>query len=193
MLNDLTSACRPAIVLTIGFFALTGLAYPAAVTGLAQVLFPATANGSLLRQDGHVIGSSLIGQGFARAEYFHPRPSAAGKGYDPTASGGSNFAPTAKALVERVKGDLKANPAAPIDLITASASGLDPHISPEAARYQAARISAARHMPLGDLQALIDAQTETPLAGIIGERRVNVLLLNLALDKAKPMGATPSK
>jgi len=193
MLNDLTSALRPAVVLTIGFFALTGLAYPAAVTALAQALFPSQANGSLVSQNGHVIGSSLIGQGFAQPGYFHPRPSAAGKGYDPLASGGSNFAPTAKALVDRVKGDLKANPGAPIDLVTASASGLDPHISPEAAMSQAPRIAAARGMGLGEVQALIAAHSETALAGFIGEPRVNVLALNLALDKARPMGAHSTK
>ena len=189
MLNDFTTSLRPSLVMTVLFFALTGLAYPAALTGVAQVLFPQQANGSLITRDGHVVGSALIGQGFAKPGYFHPRPSAAGNGYDPTQSGGSNFGPTAKPLVDRIKGDLAKTPGAPVDLVTASASGLDPHISPEAAQVQAPRVAAARHLPLDTVTALIAAHTEVPLLGFIGERRVNVLELNLALDSGVAQGA----
>ena len=184
MFRDFSANLRPAFVLTGLFFALTGLAYPAVVTGAAQLLFPAAANASLVSRDGHVVGSALIGQAFTRDGYFHGRPSAAGKGYDPLASGGSNYAPTAKALVDRVKGDLKAAPGAPADLVLASASGLDPEISPEAARYQAPRVAAARHLPPATVESLIAAHTERPTLGFVGEPRVNVLALNLALDAA---------
>jgi K+-transporting ATPase ATPase C chain len=189
MLNDLTSALRPALVFTALFALLLGLAYPALVTGAAQLLFPAEANGSLVSAHGRVVGSSLIGQGFTGAAYFHPRPSAAGKGYDATASGGSNYGPTAKALVDRIKGDITALRAParaplPADLVTASASGLDPDLSPEAAAVQAARIAQARRLPEATVRRLIAAHTESPLLGFLGEPRVNVLALNLALDAA---------
>jgi len=189
MLNDISSALRPAIVLTALFALLLGFAYPGLVTGIAQAAFPRQANGSLVSAQGRVVGSALIGQGFAGAGYFHPRPSAAGKGYDATASSGSNLGPTSKALVERVKGDLAAaqapaGSAVPADLVTASASGLDPHISPAAAAFQAERVAQARHVALAAVQKLIDAHTEQPLLGFLGEPRVNVLALNLALDAA---------
>lgn len=189
MFKEITSALRPAIVLTVLFALLTGLAYPAVVTGLAQIAFPAPANGSLVSANGHVVGSSLIGQGFAGPGYFHPRPSAAGKGYDATASGGSNYGPTSRALVDRVKGDIAALKAPagatiPADLVTASASGLDPDISPEAAVFQAERVARARHLALPAVLKLVDAHTEQPLLGVLGEPRVNVLTLNLALNAA---------
>lgn len=183
MFNDLITATRPALVLTGLFFALTGLAYPAAVTALGQALFPAAANGSLIVRGGVVSGSELIGQNFAAAGYFHGRLSAAGKGYDPTASGGSNLAPTSKDLIARVKADRVAQPGAPADLLTTSGSGLDPEISPAAARWQVARVAAARHLPEAAVDSLVAAGTEAPLAGFLGEPRVNVLRLNLALDK----------
>jgi len=182
MLTDLTSSLRPAVVMTGLFFALTGLAYPLAITGVAQALFPAAANGSLVYRQGAPVGSALIAQGFARADYFHPRPSAAGKGYDATASSGTNYAPTAKALADRVRADVAANPGAPADMLTTSASGLDPHISPEAALWQAPQVAAARHMPVTLVNRLVARHTEGRFAGFLGEPRVNVLELNLALD-----------
>ena len=188
-MNDVIQTTRPAIVLTALMFALTGLAYPAAMTGIAQLVFPHQANGSLIRQGDHVIGSDLIGQGFAGPGYFHPRPSAAGKGYDPTQSGGSNLGPTAKPLIDRVTADVKANPGAPVDLLTTSASGLDPDISPEAARWQIAGVATARHMTATQVAALVDHAIETPVLGLIGEPHVNVLKLNLALDKLAGKGA----
>lgn len=193
MLNDVLSSTRPAIVMTGLFFALTGLAYPAAVTGIAQALFPHQANGSLVRQGHAVIGSELIAQGFGGDGYFHPRPSAAGKGYDPTASSGSNLAPTAKALVDRVAADVKANPGAPIDMLTTSASGLDPDISPQAAHWQVDRVAAARHLPAAQVSAMVDRATQLPLAGFLGEPHVNVLSLNLALDRATGKGANSAR
>lgn len=198
MFRDLSASLRPALVLTALFFALTGLAYPALVTGLAQALFPSQAQGSLVSRDGRVVGSALIGQSFASPGYFHPRPSAAGAsskgGYDPLASGGSNYGPTSKALVDRVKADRATaekfdGMGTPADLLLASGSGLDPHISPASARYQAARVATARHLPLAQVQALIDRTAEAPLAGFIGEPRVNVLMLNLALDSMAKPGA----
>jgi len=189
MLTDLKTALRPAIMLTLLFALLLGLAYPLALTGIGQAIAPAPANGSLVRNaQGQVIGSALIGQQFTSARYFHGRPSAAGKGYDALASSGSNLGPTSEALVERVKGDLKTIQTSPVtpppaDLVTASASGLDPDISPEAALYQAPRVASARGLSVEDVRALVAAQTEQPLLGVIGEPRVNVLRLNLALDR----------
>jgi len=189
MLNDLAQATRPALVLTGLMFALTGLAYPAAITGVAQLVLPHQANGSLVMQGGRVIGSELIGQGFAGPGYFHPRPSAAGKGYDPTQSGGSNLGPTSKVLIDRVTADVKANPGAPVDMLTTSGSGLDPDISPEGAEWQVARIAAARHLAPSKVFVMVENAVEAPLFGFIGEPHVNVLKLNLALDKLAGKGA----
>ena len=194
------SNLRPAIVLLLALTLITGLAFPLAITGIAGLIFPDQAAGSLVMKDGKVIGSSLIGQNFTKPEYFHPRPSATTDTdpndstktvpapYNANGSSGSNLAPTAKALVDRVKGDvdtLKAeNPNQPIpgDLVTTSGSGLDPHISPEAARFQVARVAKARNLSEQTVQAVVDANTAGRLLGVIGEPRVNVLELNLALD-----------
>jgi K+-transporting ATPase ATPase C chain len=172
---------------------LTGIIYPYAVTGLAQILFPAAANGSLVaNKDGRVVGSELIAQGFANPAYFQPRPSAAGeKGYDATSSGGSNLGPTSKKLQDRAAEDLKRlkeeNPDAtgpvPIDLVTASGSGLDPHLSPQAALWQAPRIAKARKISLEQVQSVVDSAVEGRTLGFLGAARVNVLLVNLALDR----------
>ncbi len=188
--NDLRSAIRPSLVMLLLFTLLTGLAYPALLTGIAQAVFPAQANGSLVRNGGTVVGSELIGQAFASARYFHGRPSAAGKGYDATASGGSNLGPASKALIDRVRGDLKTaradglTGAVPADMVTASGSGLDPDISPETAYAQVARVAAARNIAPGVVKAMVDAAVAEPILGVLGERRVNVLMLNRQLDRA---------
>ena len=193
---------RPAIVMIIALTAITGLAYPLAMTGIAGVLFNHRAQGSLIERDGKVIGSALIGQNFTSDRYFHGRPSAT-TGSDPADptksvpvpynaanSGGSNLGPTNKALIERVQGDLdtlkQENPSAPvpIDLVTTSASGLDPDITPEAALFQVPRVAKARNLPEDRVRQLVSAQVEQRVLGILGEPRVNVLALNLALDRA---------
>lgn len=188
MFTDLTSSLRPALVMTLLFALLLGIAYPLALTGIGQTLFPQQANGSLIEQDGRPIGSALIGQSFASARYFHSRPSAAGKGYDGMASSGSNLGPASRALAERVAQDVKANatsPGRPVpsDLVTTSASGLDPHISPDAAFYQADRVAKARRLAPTAVRRLIDDSIERPLLGFIGEPRVNVLEINRRLDR----------
>ena len=183
---------RPALVSMGLFTALLGVAYPLAVTGVAQAAFPSQAGGSLVRDaKGTVVGSALIGQAFARPEYFHGRPSAAGAGYDAGASSGSNMGPLNDKLIEREKAEaatLRAeNPGAmiPADAVTTSASGLDPDISPANARFQAPRVAKARGTTSTAVLAVVEANIQPPLLGFIGQPRVNVLALNLALDAAK--------
>ena len=182
---------RPAIVMTLLLCVLTGLVYPGVVTAVAQLVFPHQANGSIVEVDGRPVGSALIGQPFTRPEYFHPRPSAAGAGYDPTASAGSNKGPTDRKLadtliagaVERaVEEDGAERGKIPADMATASASGLDPHISPANADLQVARVARARGMAPERVRELVARYTEGRQFGIFGEPRVNVLLLNIALD-----------
>lgn len=179
--------------MTLATFVLTGLAYPLAMTGLARVAFPHRASGSFVSLGGRVVGSELIGQAFTSPAYFQPRPSAAGTGgYDATASSGSNLGPTSRALRDRVAAEVArlradnphARGAVPIELVTTSGSGLDPHVSPEAAVWQAPRIAAARNVSLGKVEALIGRRVEGRTFGILGEPRVNVLLLNLDLDRS---------
>lgn len=190
MLKDFTSAFRPAIVLTLLFAALLGLAYPAVLTGIGQVAFPYQANGSLIREGNRVLGSELLAQGFTGARYFHPRPSAAGAGYEADNSYGSNLGPASQALVDRVTADVAARQQqspgtqVPPDLVTTSASGRDPHISPEAAFFQITRVAQARGMPESEVRALVEQRIQRPLLGFVGQPRVNVLMLNLALDQA---------
>ncbi|HKR87335.1 MAG TPA: potassium-transporting ATPase subunit KdpC [Phenylobacterium sp.] len=191
------SEIRPAIVSTVLFTALLGVAYPLAITGLAKVAFPWQAEGSLLRGDhGQVIGSALIGQGFAKDEYLHPRPSAAGAGgYDASNSSGSNYGPLSADLAKRVKGDAQAMRAStgqaeiPDDAITTSASGLDPDISPAYANLQVERIAKARGAPVEEVRKLIDAHVQRPALGFLGQPHVNVLMTNRALDAALPKGS----
>lgn len=187
------SQLRPAIVMIALFTLLLGVAYPLGVTGLAQLAFPSQADGSLIRDaGGQVLGSALIGQPFAEARYLHPRPSAAGDGYDASASSGSNLGPLNTDLAERIKTDadaIRAETGAgviPADAVTTSASGLDPHISPAYARLQAARVAQARGLDVDAVQQVIDRNTEGALLGFIGQPRVNVLLANRALDARFP-------
>lgn len=182
------SHVRPAAVVLLGLTLITGIAYPAAVTSVAQLAFPHQANGSLIVVDGRTVGSSLIGQAFGEPAYFWGRPSAAGDGYDANASAGSNLGPTSRELVNRVSAEVDRLRASngdapiPVDLVTASASGLDPHISPAAAELQVARVAAARDLSEDAVRALVSRHTEGALLGFLGQRRVNVLELNLDLD-----------
>jgi potassium-transporting ATPase KdpC subunit len=191
MWSYLLPAFRITLVLTV----LTGLLYPAVVTGIAQVIFPFQAHGSLLTSNGKTVGSALIGQSFSKPEYFHPRPSAAGdKGYDASASSASNYGATNKKLIDRVQASVeqyrKENPdykgPIPADAVTTSGSGLDPHISPANADIQAARVAHTRSVDVSRVRALIAQSTDGPWLGFIGEPRVNVLQLNLALDEQLP-------
>jgi potassium-transporting ATPase KdpC subunit len=192
---------RPAILVLVALTLITGLAYPLAMTGIAQIIFPYQARGSMIERGGKVVGSELIGQEFDSDKYFHGRPSAttAPDPKDPTKtiaapynadnSGGSNLGPSNKALIDRVQGDMdklkQENPSMPVplDLVTTSASGLDPHISPEAALFQVPRVAKARNLPEDRIRQLVADRTEGRLFGLLGEPRVNVLLLNLALDQ----------
>jgi K+-transporting ATPase ATPase C chain len=184
----------PGLRITVFFTVLCGLAYPLAITGICQLVFPHQANGSLIPLNGNPVGSELLAQGFSKPEYFQPRPSAAGNGYDPTASGGSNYGPTNKKLIDRVQASVvqfrKDNPdyhgPIPADLLTASASGLDPHISPDSALAQAPRVAKARGVTLDQINTLVATVTEGPDLALLGEPRVNVLKLNLALDQKFP-------
>lgn len=188
--NDFTSSLRPAAAMTILFAILLGIVYPLAMTGIGQMVFPVQANGSLVRNGaGKVIGSAIVGQAFVSDRYFQTRPSAAGKGYDGMASSGSNLGPTARALADRVRRDVEkrraegVTGAIPDDLVTASGSGLDPDLSPGAAMLQAPRIARVRNLPESAVRQLVEHAAEhTPLR-LLGEDRVNVLALNLALDR----------
>ena len=195
MTNDITSSLRPAIVMTGLFAALLGVAYPLAMTGIGQTIFPHQANGSLVTESGRVIGSTVVGQAFTSERYFDTRPSAAGDGYDGLASSGSNLGPTSQALHDRVEGQVgkmrAAEPgkAIPSDMVTTSGSGLDPDITPEAALYQVDRIARVRHLEPEALRRLVGGSIEEPVLGFIGERRVNVFELNRRLDA---LGAKPN-
>jgi len=179
---------RPAILVTVVMTVLLGLAYPLGMTGLAQLLFPHQAGGSLIVKDGKVLGSELIGQQFTSAKYFHGRPSAAGNGYDAANSSGTNLGPTSKKLIDSVKSSAaalaKENPGTPIpvDLVTSSASGLDPDITPAAALFQVPRVAAARKLSQDAVRKLVEDHVDGRLLGLIGEPHVNVLKLNMALD-----------
>ena len=181
-----------AVLMTIATTILLGIIYPLIVTGLAQLLFPRQANGQLIHKDGKIVGSSIIGQGFTGPGYFHSRPSSAGNGYDAANSNGSQFGPTNQKLIDRVKGDVATaqadSPGAlvPIDLVTASASGLDPHITPAAAEFQLSRVAKERNTSVDRLRALVTQHSEGRQLGFLGEARVNVLELNLDLDQQFP-------
>lgn len=198
MLKQLRIAALMIVVMTL----LTGLAYPLAIAGLAQALFPRQANGSLIEQNGKVVGSALLGQDFSGPRYFHGRPSAAGSGYDASASGGTNLGPTNKALTNAVatnvarvrkENDLPPNAPVPVDLVTASASGLDPNISPAAAAIQVPRVAQARRLSVSEVQYLVQQHTSGRTLWVFGEPRVNVLELNLALDQLNANQSPPGR
>jgi len=181
-----------AILMTVATTILLGIIYPLVVTGLAQLIFPKQANGQLIQKDGKIIGSSIIAQGFSSPGYFHPRPSMAGIGYDPTSTNGSQLGPTNQKLIDRVKGDVanaqteNPNTPVPIDLVTGSGSGLDPHITPASAEFQLPRVAKERGTTVDQLRALVQKHTEGRQLGFLGEARVNVLELNLDLDQRFP-------
>lgn len=184
-----------ALLMTVVTTVLLGLVYPMAVTLAAQLLFPDKANGSLVTRDGHVVGSALIGQAFTSPQYFHGRPSAAGNGYDAANSSGTNLGPTSKKLIDSVTAAVKAEQAdnpgtpVPVDLVTSSGSGLDPHVSPAAALFQVKRVARERHVSEADVRAVVESRIEGRQFGFLGEPRVNVLLLNLVLDQRWPTTA----
>ena len=195
----LRNQLRPAIVMTLLLCVITGLGYPAVVTGLAQILFPLQANGSLVSVHGRVVGSALIGQSFTQPWYFHPRPSAAGNGYDDTLSSGTNLGPTSAKLIDTlitqavdrvVANEHAVKGTIPADMVTSSASGLDPHISPANALLQAARVAKARGASDSAMRALVEQHIEGRQFGLLGEPRVNVLLLNIAVDSVFPRPTT---
>jgi len=194
MINESLKELRPTLVVFVALTLITGVAYPLAVSGIAAALFPSAAQGSLIERDGQVIGSRLIGQPFDSAKYFWSRPSATSPAYNAGASGGSNLGPTNPALLDAVKSRVKAIQAAhprqtglvPVDLVTTSGSGLDPHISPAAAYYQVQRVAHARGLPEDKVRELVARHVEPRDLGLLGEPRVNVLLLNLALDNLQP-------
>jgi potassium-transporting ATPase KdpC subunit len=181
-----------AVLMTIATTILLGFVYPLVVTGLAQVIFPKQANGQLIQPEGKTVGSRIVGQGFSGPAYFHPRPSAAGIGYDAATSAGSNLGPTNQKLIDRVKSDVATaqaeNPgqSVPIDLVTTSASGFDPHISPAAAEFQLPRVAKERGATVEQVRALLTKHTEGRQLGVLGEARVNVLELNLELNERFP-------
>jgi K+-transporting ATPase ATPase C chain len=188
------------VLMTVATTIIFGLAYPLLVAGLAQVIFPKKANGQLIEHNGKLVGSAVIGQGFSGAAYFHSRPSAAGYGYDAANSGGSNLGPTNQKLIERVHQDVaaaqaednKPNQPVPIDLVTTSASGFDPDITPAAAEYQLARVAKARGIPEEQLREVVARHTEGRQLGFLGEPRINVVELNLDLDGSHPLGKRAS-
>ncbi len=189
MKKNLLIALWFTLVTTVMF----GVLYPLAITGLAQMLFPSRANGQLIERGGKIVGSKIIGQSFIEPGYFHSRPSSAGTGYDATSSSGSNLGPTNKTLIDRVKADVQKlqaeNPSVPVpvDLVTASGSGLDPEISPAAAEFQIPRVARERKIPEAEVRALVQKFSQDRQFGILGEPRVNVLELNLELDSAQPL------
>jgi K+-transporting ATPase ATPase C chain len=192
MLNELKTSLRPAFSLLLLLTLLTGLAYPLAITGVAQAIFPHQANGSLVRDGDRVVGSELIGQNFTEARYFHPRPSAAGDGYNAQASSGSNLGPTSQALADALRERIAAARSegvtgpVPADMVTTSGSGLDPDVSPANALAQVARVAAARQLPEAQVRTLVERAVQQPALGIMGEAHVNILLLNRQLDRLTP-------
>lgn len=188
--GEMISALRPAVLILLAFTLITGIVYPLAITGVAQLIFPHQANGSLVRDGNRVVGSELIGQNFSKAGYFHPRPSAAGKGYDASASSGSNLGPTSKALADSIKQGVAQARAdgvtgpVPADMVTGSGSGLDPDISPANAYAQVGRVAKARGLPTAQVRQLVDRAIVPGTLGILGEPHVNVLALNRQLDAA---------